>query len=319
MCEAVDEEKPEVAFQPVNNLRQANGESNPESVSRRCIKCHSVGLESPCLSNPESSEITETCESTDSGCYLLTSSKSDVTRGCVGDNSVDGLEDCANPDECVHCSNEDKCNKQPIVIEQCYAVQHEINSPAENITLEKVDCPIAAKPLGCYNWKEVGTITKGCVSDLVERRRKQCRKSEDCTICEGSLCNESEKPASLECYECDGKSDSDCVRFTNKIAKCEDPNLGCIVGIDAEGYTQRRCASNNITNFEPSHVCHENHCNNQTLPANRLECYQCGNSTECDQLAPNSTQNLLPQLCQTYAEPFMCFSYLSDGKLSHSK
>lgn len=285
-------------------------DETPKKIT--CITCDSDSAEN-CV-DPKSVETK--CEST-TGCYTV-ADKDRVVRGCIGDEEIKDPKDCnENSDDCVPCSDENDCNKQVIPKEKCYFGQFAKGNVPEMNSTHSIECPRAPKLLGCYHLIGDKTVEKGCFNQLTDRRKNACKTNDNCLTCEGDHCNNQDD--SLLCYACNGKTDPNCElsKGTNANVICPN-NAACLVGIDVNGYTHRGCdlgAQENVGNFSRGfQICHEKLCNGGIFPEFRFKCYQCENSEGCDKLTSEDHQNLDAQVCKIHAEPFDCFSYLSEGK-----
>lgn len=145
-------------------------------------------------------------------------------------------------------------------------------------------------------------------------------QSDECKTCEGKNCNL--KKEFQECIHCNSRQNVECSR--NGIVKtsqlCTNYLSACVTGIDAHGYTQRRCSRDYIDDDvdfpnQQLEVCTENKCNTGIFPANRLQCYRCeGDIDDCDFVSTNSTEMMQLEPCSILSKFDQCFAYLAKGK-----
>lgn len=167
------------------------------------------------------------------------------------------------------------------------------------------------------------------MKDLSQDLKFECKSQADtCKTCEWQNCNE--KPDFTECYECDGKNDLRCSGNQTTLGKskiCNNYKGSCLTGIDAFGYTHRRCSKDNenegnefSTNVHSTYEkCSSKKCNSKIFPKTRVQCYQCnGNrSHNCEMNPDNLYFNTLQAVpCRLYSKDDQCYTYLSEGSIN---
>lgn len=97
---------------------------------------------------------------------------------------------------------------------------------------------------------------------------------------------------------------------------CGNYHSTCLTGIDKFGHTHRRCnkghSADSLEFSTRLTVYTENNGNSEKYPPNRLECYQCENSDDCDYTYGTFKR---PKPCRMYSEYDKCYAYLSEGKV----
>lgn len=126
------------------------------------------------------------------------------------------------------------------------------------------------------------------------------------------------------CIQCNSKDNIECSQSgavqTSYI--CQNYFGNCVTGINAQGYTQRRCSGPNDKAQFPNEQmlpCNASNCNNDIYPPNRLQCYRCdGDKEDCNFMPANSTglakmsRHLTP--CGVLSRFDQCYAYLSGSK-----
>lgn len=153
-----------------------------------------------------------------------------------------------------------------------------------------------------------------------------------CKKCYGKNCNV--KREFQQCYLCNSRDSSECSQnagSSTRSAQCDNYLATCLTGIDAHGYTHRRCSVDYDTDsleFPNNQftVCTKNRCNSNIYPANRLQCYECNGERECDYMTStsNSTStsttkqpkfpHRLLKPCAVLSKFDQCYAYLSIRK-----
>lgn len=155
---------------------------------------------------------------------------------------------------------------------------------------------------------------KGCMRDLIEEEADECRENgAECKTCHFTNCNV--KKDFRSCAECISKDDISCSGNYNSTLCADYMKEFCFEGVDAEGYTHRRCATEleaKTHGFKPKQyrVCSGDHCNTKTFPEGRLQCYAC-EGAECKDLKKSSIK---PTACAIYSTDNQCYSYVGEGK-----
>lgn len=283
------------------------------ATKRTCISCSSNDFEPVCMENPNFAD--SICESNSGLCYTSTPEIDILIRGCVGDKNIGSPEKCTDSDECISCGDKDKCNNEKVRTERCFAIKYDKDNQIQLNDSLSVTCPLAPIPLGCYHLTDTKSIEKRCVSSLNKEQRKSCRTNKLCQICFGINCN-ADKASRKECFMCSSQIDSDCLQPTDKSSKgfCPNSETPCIVGVDNYGHTHRRCAKDPTSNAKDFpkgfRTCNDNNCNGIIFPENRLQCYRCKQSKECDELSSQNTGGLVSHACQYFKENDDCFSFI---------
>lgn len=164
---------------------------------------------------------------------------------------------------------------------------------------------------------------RGCVRDLNPKKQGECRnQTSTCKTCTGKNCNK--KIEFQQCITCDSRIQIECTRNASILdsAMCDNYLSTCITGIDAHGHTRRRCSrqyKDEAIDFPNNkfEVCKDNLCNTGIFPENRLQCYRCDGSDDCDFMPSDpdelekSSWYLAP--CGILSEFDQCYAYLSEG------
>lgn len=247
-----------------------------------------------------------------------------MIRGCVGDNYEFSSQDCSEQDNCLLCSDGDNCNGKSVEREKCISSAYNSAQPSPLSDLISIECPLYPKRLGCYHLLEKSSniVRKGCAKSLTKRDRLNCEQRKNCEICRWNDCNNRDGFLKKECYFCSGyvnpiANPKDCVSLNgfNVTVSCQDRNDKCVIGIDADGITHRRCSTdvNEDKKMFPNgyELCNGNLCNDDFLPKNRLHCHQCSDDGNCDYI----TTKVPSEVCQYYDGDDQCFTYTSKGKI----
>lgn len=261
----------------------------------------------------------------DSHCYIYNDNKI-IRRGCINkdDRYVSDKSFCdKNKDICISCDGPAYCNGNKLEIELCFQDTYNISVvPSGHESTPKIKCPIDSfESLGCYHMEKNDIVRKGCVSNLKDEDRKDCKDQKDCEICPGKICN-SKVVRKRFCVHCNETVDANCAEPANipKSTDCSYVSSFCIVGIDLNGYTHRNCGKNqtNGANEFPKgfEMCHSDLCNNKTYPDNRLNCYQCQGDADCNLQTPESKQKLHSKVCEIFSDKDQCYTYIEQGNWS---
>lgn len=178
----------------------------------------------------------------------------------------------------------------------------------------------------CYTFVENDITTRGCLHDLPQNLQNKCKDgSNGCEICSDSKCNN--VPITGECYTCNSKDTLECASGSlprSFLRKCKAAMSECVVGIDKDGFTHRGCLDDfpkPLDDVLPlgNRVCDTDRCNKK-YPKERLSCYQCAESAECNDVLNNSRTEALS--CRIYSAFEHCYTFMDeDGKLylNHSE
>lgn len=151
---------------------------------------------------------------------------------------------------------------------------------------------------------------------MVEAEKKNCNDRK-CKTCEGTNCNK--KKDFQKCITCSSRDSDKCSYNTSQIwEQCENYMSSCLTGIDAHGYTHRRCSKDpEQDNLEfPNNqiqVCTPNLCNKNTFPPDRLQCYVCKGEDGCDFMpAKNELNKTNGELkpCAYLLEDDECYAFI---------
>ncbi|XP_055303093.1 urokinase plasminogen activator surface receptor-like [Sitodiplosis mosellana] len=281
----------------------------------KCFVCSSMDDGQTCVQTVSYNFL---CESPSGMCYTnIVDGK--VTRGCVGDATFpteNSIRKCADGVKCEVC-NHNFCN-QKVLLDTCIQCNSADSgnackdNPSSNM---QAVCTVGQNSVmdpssGCYLGITGSIYQRGCVQDLKSRDKNTCEsQSKDCKVCSAPNCNR-KADFSINCFECSEKTDANCVEGENlKQVPCNEFSDTCVVGIDGDGFTHRRCIRNHglalAMTFSKYQTCHTNLCNNQIFPENRLKCYQC-QGIGCENLSTVSTPKACPN---SYNEVDRCFTY----------
>lgn len=293
--------------------------NNKNIQQEYCVTCDSE-IDSSNCSDVSLAKHTKACslDFQPLGCYHYEDNESKrVQRGCVSDVDEEKrkqLQICSSNDDgicieqtntCVICdSNDDKnCMDHPKL------VGYQTCGPGNST-------------FGCYLRITDNHAKRGCIQALPDVEKVEClNQSESCKTCFSQNCNE--KINFQSCYNCNSKDDSHCSEISefSEMTVCPNYMDKCATGIDAKGYTVRRCSKNSSTDeldfskrFE---ICNESDCNRNIFPTDRLRCFQCEESSdfECQLLMTNSSEiSSLPiqsKPCRVLSQYDKCYTFIS--------
>lgn len=303
---------------------------NKRKSFEKCFLC-STADDPNCAWTPKGNE-TKICKDYHDECFTFIGQAA-ISRGCLNELSQDFKRICrSDVTKCNICSSRtsgySNCNDVIVNIEKCF--ECDSNNDGENCRqhpqsvteklCSRIDADGISKRAGCFLSMVGDHVKRGCIHDLPEKYKRDCLKSSNtCKHCMGKNCNK--KPSFQKCYDCNSRDDPECARNVTMIKTntCKEYLSTCITGIDAHGYTHRRCNEQTIIDqaklpngFE---VCSPIACNSQVYPRNRLQCHQCDGNGDCN-LLPNETSTMtLPsaQPCDVLSPYDQCFTYLSEG------
>lgn len=144
---------------------------------------------------------------------------------------------------------------------------------------------------------------------------------DNCKTCLGENCNLQKEYQ--QCIQCNSRENIECAQNgtvqTSQV--CEDYLSTCVTGIDAQGYTHRRCSRfDDEAHFKQMSPCNTSNCNTDIFPPNRLQCYRCdGDEENCDFMPTNTSTELKAKSMQLVPcgliNPFdKCYTYHSESK-----
>ncbi|XP_031619226.1 uncharacterized protein LOC116338237 [Contarinia nasturtii] len=298
-------ELPEVDFPDINL----------EPVGRlKCIDCDSRIAGSRCFRLDNDDKI-EHCASQFGLCYTSILN-GEVLRGCIGDTvfknitayefMIDSIKLCNNN----HFCNQDKIEDTCLV---CDGYKCKIPMESNLLDMQRA-CSFGKKSSGCFLSK-YDDYRRGCLVNLAEEKRAKCQTSisSKCQSCFTPNCNK-KQDLHQQCYFCNGTTDPNCHLITSKHTKitCVGYTSQCLVGIDSNGYTHRKCSTNkkedDLLFPAPNgyNKCFGDFCNRNAHPTERIKCFKCPIGHACDQMnSANSHEGIYS--CRFY--PDECYSY----------
>ncbi|XP_037949168.1 uncharacterized protein LOC119680432 [Teleopsis dalmanni] len=274
---------------------------------QECLICDSAD-NADCLFEPSSVLTTRKCvEGCLSSLYQRKSAPQvyDFVRSCFEDMELENRDDCTADNNCVKCTDGNKCNTQVLPIEGRLSCHH-CDGADCNLPTSKL-CTGYNKDEQCYMYFDNvthSTLRMGCKSDLTDDQISA--EVKQYFICDGDDCNTYENlPEANLCYVCNSATDENCAADPTKIsaqARCQNyPYTDCYTRIRSDGHTERGCLSSlqNIDfldcleglNGVICKVCTESNCNRALYPSGRQQCYRCNSVTDsnCED-APSTTQ-----------------------------
>lgn len=315
----------------VRQMCRANGDfcktcftdiCNFRGVLQTCVTCDSAS-NPKCLA-PDESVPSKHCSDYNDKCYTFTGNN-EVKRGCLQEANKEFIASCRDTDKnCKLCFNDELCNKNAIV-DTCITCDSEndqrcLNNPESfGETICSVNNLILSQ--GCYLKKIGEQVKRGCADALPNLDFIGCNEnSQYCQKCRRRNCNLRNK-FQQECISCDSEQDDRCTMMKHgesfKSILCKNYLSTCLVGINSGGHTYRGCSTDSSINdkiyyskgFE---ICSDEKCNEFIFPKDRLLCYQCNGSAECDF---NETSNLSiePVTCKHYTKDDKCYAYVDKG------
>ncbi|XP_055309662.1 uncharacterized protein LOC129573299 [Sitodiplosis mosellana] len=298
----------------------------------KCLKCTTFD-DRQCAINPELAPTkgwSRICENYDDQCFTYIE-RFGVSRGCKLEKEPPFIDNCQNdPNKCEICNTLHGfgCNDRIITMETCVECDsdtdmHCYERPHE--FQDKVCSGLETEDrLGCYLQVNGNKYKRGCIRDLPPLKRDICKEqTAECKSCMGKNCNL--KKEFQECIYCNSRGNIECSQHGIEQESCICKNYlsSCVTGIDAHGFTQRRCsrvyADDAIEFPKAQQVCTKNKCNTGIFPSNRLQCHRCeGDIEDCDFMSSNSTEldtsspKLMP--CGILSKFDQCFAYLAENK-----
>lgn len=295
----------------------------------KCLSCNSDD-DPNCTSNPTSSDIAvKVCNNYDDSCYSLIGAHN-VTRGCLNELNWNLIVNYrSSPNRCDICVShgDNICNDKKLQEFKCIVCDSDTNEKCRNqpelLTAELCGLAVSDDGFGCFlEIDKTNRTRRGCVSDLSDANRKKCLNSfDECRICKEENCN---KKIDLQrCYTCTSRDDLNCTQDVSDYTINICPNYmdKCLTAIDADGFTVRKCISNqtdsdkeHLSTYTKFEICNGNKCNADIFPNKRLQCFQCDGGKECEVL--QTSENILfePKPCQIYSVQDQCFTYVDESK-----
>ncbi|XP_031624689.1 prestalk protein-like isoform X2 [Contarinia nasturtii] len=297
---------------------------NSRTTVKRCLICDTGTDNNQCAINAVSN-YSQICTNPNDHCYIYIG-EHQISRGCVSESDELFKECQQNPKKCSICTT-DNCNNKNIMVETCASCDSRNN---EQCHLEptryanKICSEIQTTDrLGCYLRVNDEHYERGCVRDLDRNSVSECEKqTENCKTCKAKDCNI--KMEFQRCIHCNSINNPECnIGVTSKEWQiCEGYLSTCVTGIDAHGYTHRRCSREyHDQDIEfPNRqymVCTQNMCNTGIFPRNRIQCYRCnGDKENCDFMPSNLMENKLKLVpCDMFSTLDQCYTYLEDNKM----
>lgn len=162
-----------------------------------CRSCNSNDDGVGCIRGLNPGKIV-TCKAYDDDCFVHVMNDT-VVRGCVKQQTSFDVGEftyqCAVGDYCEKCSDSDQCNNKIVDGEFCLTCDSDTDPNCRlnvNYTM-RTQCPLAAKPLGCFRFEDNGgsVVKRGCLSNVTHYERSMCRnQGSTCKTCIGNDCNE---------------------------------------------------------------------------------------------------------------------------------
>lgn len=299
---------------------------NSKRAFENCYSCNSLS-DPNCIWNYDPIEI-KVCNAYDDQCYTLIDKNLSpiVLRGCLNDADSDIATKCHSSNEnCAICSSDDTsvCNGKSIS-QTCVVCDSN----------DDLRCRDRPEKLGehlcelvnftsldhCYLSTEGNRIKRGCLQELPLEQRNECliNESVTCKSCIGQMCNV--KLDFQSCYDCSSKDDLHCAaisEFSAVTKICSSFLDGCLTGIDATGYTHRRCSANKkldeVAYPKGVDFCDGVDCNRNIFPRNRLQCFQCDSESDCDLNSESDYAAQIAKPCKVLSNYDKCYTFIEKG------
>lgn len=308
---------------------------NNQMKFARCMVCDSK--EDPTCADDVTLKHEKMCGEYENHCFTMVRNDS-ITRGCFNDVDEQTRIECEkDPRRCEICDPFDRgnhCNSKNITVDTCvvcdsrndfYCRNHPNTQPTSVCHRFGATIGDESYVKGCYLRLERHHGIRGCLQDLAPQEQASCiNQSDSCKSCNGNNCNE--KADFQRCLSCSSSDDPYCTRWLPEDSEeesinydevCQDYMGACVVGVDAKGVTHRRCtndASDTKEFVNGLKICAGQYCNDETVPNDRLNCYQCEGDRFCTQLKTKSPLPLNPTPCNIFSTQSQCFVYIDDGK-----
>lgn len=167
----------------------------------------------------------------------------------------------------------------------------------------------------CFTHVNHETVVRGCQRDLPALLRKTIRSDYEYSLCSDRECNND--VVVKQCFACDSWHTLECANGglpDTFLRNCSTIGATCLVGIDDSGITHRGC-SNDFSLaidrfFNQYEECRANGCNNNTYPTDRLRCYQCAGTSNCDYV--HESTDVKPQACRVFNPLDACYIFMDN-------
>lgn len=140
------------------------------------------------------------CTNYDGKCFVQVIKEDTVIRGCVEDyaaqndlssNFLANVENKRTYEVCTGslCNNKEV---SPLFCLRCNSTEDPkcANDPRSSMYFHKRCHPLEIESAGCYHYADGDYVERGCISDLNNTRRIECRAdSKKCKMCVGDECN----------------------------------------------------------------------------------------------------------------------------------
>ncbi|XP_036330873.1 uncharacterized protein LOC118742712 [Rhagoletis pomonella] len=309
---------------------KSNGCNNITEVkaTQQCLYCDEA-TNADCLANASAITTTRACVE---GCVTaLYERKSnpqvfDLARTCFEDLEFDDRATCNEANNCVRCTEGDRCNTAAVPADGRLSCLHcDGNDCDEPVS---ITCSGYSARDQCYIYFDPEThsaVRMGCRSSV----------SADAIyndiihyfLCDGDDCNTySNLPDANICYVCDSSVDANCAINPTAITaqtRCQiNPHTDCFTRINEDGHTIRGCVSTlNNTQFlscnegtpgEFCRICSASDCNSNVFPSSRQRCHRCNSTADSTCASEPQAQSV----CPIFDEDDYCVSKLVDGVVS---
>lgn len=327
-------------LQKSEEYKQCFGKKCNDRISHAsCMVCDSS--KDPSCADNVTAQHGQVCREYENRCFTAVRNDS-IVRGCFNDVDEQFKDECEkNPTRCEICDPIGRgnfCNSKNITADTCvvcdsrndfYCRNHPNKQPTSichrfGSTIEDVN-----NVKGCYLQLHRHHGIRGCLQDLSSQEQTSCiNQSDSCKSCDGNNCNL--KTDFQRCLNCTSSDDPYCTRWLAEDSEEESQNYDvvcqnymgvCVVGVDAKGVTHRRCANDayDSTDFVNGwKTCSEQYCNDETVPNDRFNCYQCKGDRFCTELKTTSPLPLNPTPCNIFSRQSQCFVYIDDGNFGNS-
>ncbi|XP_053962812.1 G surface protein, allelic form 156 [Anastrepha ludens] len=306
---------------------KSNGCNNITEVksTQQCVYCD-ASINAECVTNVSAITTTRKCIE---GCVTAlyesksNSKVSELARTCFEDLEFDDRSTCTEGNNCVKCTDGDKCNTAVVPTEGRLTCLHcDGDDCDEPVSRSCVAYSISDQ---CYMYFDLEThsaIRMGCKSSVSDS--VIYNDILHYFLCDGDNCNTySTLPEAHMCYVCNSATNVDCAINPTALTaqtRCQiNPHTDCFTRINEDGHTIRGCISTlNNTEFLSCHegtygelcrICTESDCNKNVYPSRRQLCHRCNSTVD----STCETEPQAESVCPIYDENDYCVSKLSDG------
>lgn len=315
-------------------LCESDGDTCKKCVENEKRGCNWLPFFQTCITTyPQNVNESKTCKRYTDQCFIHVHNET-IRRGCISDiieSTNDGIgidiKDCDNDEVCEKCRLREDCNNREITHENCIVCSSSTNKECSYYTEGlAAQCPLTVKHLGCYlKSDEKYNVDRGCMSELIPRRRKYCRARNDiCKMCMGDNCNK--KRNFQRCYECDSLVDGEyCLRSAYQLKDKLCPNYLDHCYVQAiNGRIKRNCTGDDtIPTIEKceqnskhcKHCDYMRGCNDQEFK--KVTCISC-NSTIDPECATNTTFSTY-ETCPLSVNQNKCYHMINATTGEHTR